>query len=137
MPGLGQIYIGYYAPGFLNIVVVASIITILAHESEGDWVPFLGIFLAFFWMYNIVDAYRRATLYNHAVEGLGPSELPDIRLTDIRGSLFWGVILIVAGGVALSHTAFGYSLTWLNRWWPAALVVIGLYLIYKSIQTRR
>jgi hypothetical protein len=68
---------------------------------------------------------------------MGPTELPDIRMTDNRGSLFWGILLIGVGALALSHTAFGYSLLWLNRWWPAGLVVVGLYLIYKSIQTRR
>lgn len=136
VPGLGQIYLGYYNQGFLNIIIVASIITILSRE-ETPLTPFLGVFLGFFYLYNIVDAYRRATLYNHALEGLGPTELPDIGIAQYRGSLFWGVVLIIAGGVALSHTAWGYSLAWLDRWWPGALVLIGLYFIYKSLETRR
>jgi len=135
VPGLGQIYLGYYGQGFLNIAIVASIITILAGEYS-VLTPFLGIFLGFYWLYNIVDAYRRATLYNHALEGLGPTELPDIGIAENRGSMFWGVVLIIAGGVGLSHTAWGYSLAWLERWWPVALVLAGLYLIYKSFETR-
>lgn len=136
MPGLGQIYIGYYGQGFLNIVVVASIITILS-RGETPLTPFFALLLAFFWLYNVVDAFRRATLYNHALQGLGPTELSDFSIAENRGSLFWGVLLIIVGGVALSHTAFGYSLAWLDRWWPGVLVLIGLYLIYKSIETRR
>jgi len=135
MPGLGQIYIGYYGQGFFNIVIVASIITILSRE-ETPFTPFFALFLAFFWLYNVVDAYRRATLYNLTLEGLAPGQLPDISIAQNRGSLFWGVLLIIAGGLALTHTAFGYSLAWLDRWWPLALVLVGLYLIYKSFEAR-
>jgi hypothetical protein len=136
-PGLGQIYIGYYGLGFLHIVVVASIITFLAQDA-GNATPFLSIFLAFFWLYNIVDAYRRAVLYNQVIEGIAPGEkLPAMGVPESSGSLLWGVVLIVAGAVALSHTRFGYSMEWLNRWWPVGLVLFGVYLIYKSYQTRR
>ena len=137
MPGLGQIYIGYYGQGFLNIVIVASIITILATGETEALTPFFGVFLGFYWLYNIVDAYRRAMLYNLALEGLGPTELPDLGIAQSRGSLLGGVVLIIAGGLALGHTAYGYSLAWLNRWWPLGLVLIGLYLVYKSFETRR
>jgi len=34
--------------------------------------PLLGFFLAFFWLFNIVDAARRATFYNEALVGLRP-----------------------------------------------------------------
>jgi hypothetical protein len=136
MPGLGQIYIGYYAQGFINIVIIASVITILADDA-GRLTPFLALFLAFYWLYNVVDAARRATLYNQAIEGVAPAEyLASIQLPDKGGSLFWGALLILVGAVALSHTAYGYSLAWLDRWWPAVFVLIGLYLIYKSIETR-
>ena len=136
VPGLGQVYIGYYLQGFINILVVASIITMMSRGIT-DFTPFLAIFMVFFWLYNIVDASRRATFYNQALDGLAPSELlPEISLPDSSGSLIWGIALMVVGALALSHTLFGISLAWLDRWWPIALVLVGVYLVFKSFSPR-
>jgi hypothetical protein len=95
------------------------------------------MFLAFFWLYNVVDAYRKASLYNQALAGLGPTELPeDVQMPGKQGSLLGGILLIIFGTLALAHTKFGYSLDWIEDWWPAALVLIGAYLIYKSWTNR-
>jgi hypothetical protein len=138
VPGLGQIYIGYYGQGFINILVVASIITLLNRGGEGgELTPFLAIFLVFFWLYNIVDAARRATLYNQSLEGITPAELLlTMQMPETHGSLFWGALLIVAGFITLAHTAYGLSLAWLERWWPAAFILMGAYLLFRSIQAR-
>jgi hypothetical protein len=46
MPGLGQIYVGYYRVGFIHILVVGSCITLL-NAMDGDGIaPLLGFFLA-------------------------------------------------------------------------------------------
>ena len=137
MPGLGQVYIGYYVLGFINILVIASLITLLAH-GIGDLEPLAGLFLAFYWLYNVVDAARRAAFYNQALAGLGPMELPtDIEMPGSRGSLFGGIVLIVLGGLALAYTRFNVSLAWLEHWWPLALVFAGAYLIYKSLAAKK
>lgn len=137
MPGLGQIYVGYYQVGFIHVLVVGSLITML-NAGIGGLEPLCGLFLAFFWLYTLVDAYRKASLYNQALAGLGPTELPeDVQMPGKQGSLFGGVLLIVFGLLALAHTKFGYSLEWLEDWWPAALLLIGIYLIYKSLSERR
>ena len=137
MPGLGQIYVGYYQLGFIHILVVGSLIAML-NAGIGGLEPLCGLFLAFFWLYSVVDAYRKASLYNQALAGLGPTELPeDVQLPSKHGSLLGGLLLIVFGIMALAHTKFGYSLDWLEDWWPAALVVIGGYLIYKSLSERK
>lgn len=138
MPGLGQIYVGYYQRGFIHAIVVAGMFFILnvVPESSPLFPPSI-IFLIFFWFYNIIDAGRRASLYNQLLVGRENIELPDdIRMPGIRGSIFGGVILIIAGGIILSHTAYGLSLTWLEDWWPAGLFLIGGYLIVKGIQER-
>ena len=57
MPGLGQIYVGYYKAGFITILVVVSIIMLLARSGDSVG-PFLGSFLAFFWVFNMIDAHR-------------------------------------------------------------------------------
>jgi len=136
MPGLGQIYVGYYVQGFVNSIVVASLIAVLSQNAR-QWEPLLGMFLAFFWLYNIVDAGRRAALYNYALAGLGPDELPDRVGMPQRSSLAAGVALLALGSMLLAHTRWGYSLQWLEYWWPLGLVLLGAYLVATSLLARR
>ena len=137
MPGLGQVYVGYYLQGFTNSIVVASLIAVL-NQNPRQWEPLLGMFVAFFWLYNIVDAGRRAALYNYALSGLGPSEIPElVRMPHGRPSLAAGVALLGLGSMLLAHTRWGYSLEWLEYWWPLGLVLLGAYLVAMSFVPRR
>lgn len=133
MPGLGQIYVGYYRVGFIHILVVASCITLLNSMTSGTGPePLFGFFLAFFWMYNIIDAGRRAALYNLALEGGESIDLPGaIPQPKMGGALIAGLVLIAGGIIFLTNTAFGISLEWLEDWWPVAPIGIGIYLIAR------
>lgn len=136
MPGLGQVYVGYYQRGFIHAIVVSTLIALLA-TGLGPLTPLAALFLAFFWLYNIVDAGRRAMLYNEALAGRTGIELPqDLKAPAFAGSIPGGLALAVVGGVLLSHTRFGVSLDWLNEWWPAALIVFGIYLVVRSVMSR-
>jgi len=137
MPGLGQVYLGYYQRGFIHAVVVGSLITLIASGSMEGLIPLTSIFLAFFWLYNIVDAGRRAVLYNMVIGGGGEIELPqDFKTPGLHGSIGGGIAVIAVGAVLLAHTRFGYSLDWVEDWWPAALVLFGGYLVFKAIQEK-
>ena len=133
MPGLGQVYVGYYQRGFIHALVVSSLVAILNVEI-GPVTPLAALFLAFFWLYNIVDAGRRAMLYNEALAGRTGIELPeDFKTPALQGSIPGGLAIVVVGGVLLSHTVFGVSLEWVNDWWPAALILFGVYLVARSV----
>ncbi len=134
LPGLGQVYVGYYHVGFRNILVIAMLIALMNTRGFGGGLePAVGIFLAFFWLHNIVDAGRRASLYNQALDGLRPMDLPeDMKQPPQFGSFAWGVGLVIVGLVFLSNTMFGLSLEWLGRVWPLALVGVGGWLIYAD-----
>ncbi len=130
-PGLGQIYIGYYQRGFTHAIIVAVAITALA-SGIGSLTPLFGVLLAFFWIYNIIDAGRRASLYNQAVDGVENIEMPqDIKLGG-GGSMAGGALLIAIGFVLFLYTRFDVSMVWLEEWWPLGAVVLGVYLIYKA-----
>jgi len=136
MPGLGQIYVGYYQRGFMHALVVGGLIAMLNNDL-GSLTPPVGLFLAFFWLYNIVDAGRRAMLYNEALAGRTGIELPqDFAGPGLGGSIPGGIVLAIAGGVLLAHTRFGMPLGWVKEWWPAALVIFGVYLVGRSILDR-
>lgn len=137
MPGLGQIYVGYYQRGFAHIVIFGTVITLLANGVADPLLPLLGIFLPFFVLYNIVDAGRRAASYNHAIAGGEepqiPSRLPQGSST---GTLFGGLALLFIGVVLFMHTKMGMPLDWVEDWWPVAPIGLGAYLVMRSIQER-
>jgi hypothetical protein len=132
MPGLGQVYVGYYQQGFTNVLVAASVIALLnADAVHGGGEAFFGLFLAFFWLYNVVDAWRRAVFYNNALAGIAPGTLPtDFPAATGRGSLAGGLAMVIVGVVLLSNTLFGMSLEWLEQWWPLVFIAAGAWLIY-------
>jgi len=131
MPGLGQVYVGYYQHGFVNVLVVASLIAMLAGGYLGPMVPLGAFFLAFFWLYNMVDAWRKASLYNQMLAGLGPTQLPEeMEKPESKGSLVGGIALIAFGALMFAHTKFNFSLEWMEDWWPMALILLGAYLIF-------
>ena len=136
LPGLGQIYVGYYPQGFINVTVFGSVFAILVGQDFAPYTPLGIIFLMFFELYNVIDAYRRAELYNLTLDGLTDIELPDSRMSSfdnlVNGSYVGGIALLVFGGVALSYTAFGFSLDWVESWWPVAPIAFGAYLVYMA-----
>lgn len=138
MPGLGQVYVGYYQRGFVHAAVIASLITIIASGVLDRLIPLFALFMAFFWLYNIIDAARRASLYNDALAGNPSIELPqDFKAPGLRGSIFGGATLIAVGFILLLHTRFGISLDWVDEWWPVAPMIFGAYLLVRAIQERR
>jgi len=142
MPGLGHVYVGYYRQAFQNILVVCLTILFLSSGAVHPIEPPFGLFLAFFWLYNVVDAVRRASLYNQALAGLRAMDLPDdaqpaLPVWPLKvGSLGGGIFLIVLGFVMFSHTMFDWSLEWIADWWPMALVGVGAWLVYEDLKAR-
>lgn len=133
MPGLGQVYVGYYQLGFQYLLVAAGTIAILNMHLPDALSPLFGIFLAFFWVFNMLDAHKRAHHYNRALDGLSGEELPDdFKVPGAKGSMPAGVILVIIGTLAILDMNTDFTLEWLEDWWPLGLVVGGLWLILKA-----
>ena len=101
--------------------------------------PLLSIFLAFFFIYNVVDAGRRAIYYNLALDGVEGIEMPSMNLSvpSFGGSFAGGLALMGLGVVLLANTRFGVSLDWIEEWWPVAPILVGAYLLTKALQERK
>ena len=136
IPGLGQVYVGYYKHAFLYIAVVASTITLLASNDQSGLAPLLGVFLGFFYFYQVVDAGRKASIYNQVLERGEAVDLASDELPEVGGSVFGGAALLIIGVIALSNTVLHVSLDWLEDWWPVALIVVGAWIIRKSRQDK-
>jgi hypothetical protein len=133
MPGLGQIYVGYYQQGFINMFVVAGTITALASSFIRGSEPFFGVFLSFFWIFQMIDANRRAHHYNRVMAGLGGEDVPDgFSMPTTKGSMLGGGILILVGVLFILDLNFDVSMEWVENWWPMILVLVGVYLIFKA-----
>jgi len=136
-PGVGQVYLGYYQRGFLHAIVFAGLISVIASGSARGLEPLFGMGIAFWYLYNIVDAVRRASLYNQALAGMRPAPLPeDFKMPSGRPSLFWGVVIAGLGIIFLAHTRFDFDLDWLLDWWPVVFVLIGLHMVYRAMRER-
>lgn len=137
MPGLGQVYLGYYQRGFMYAIVFASTIAVLSSGTARGIEPLFGIFLGFWYLYNIVDAGRSASLYNMAVAGLRQPELPqDFKMPRGPSSLLAGLVLTGLGFVLFLNQRFDISLDWLIDWWPMILVAFGLSMVYNALKRR-
>jgi hypothetical protein len=129
LPGLGQVYVGYYQRGFVHILVVVTTIFLLNQWELQEFQPLLGPFLAFFWIYNMIDAARCANAVNRgSAAGLQP-DLPELPAGLGGGSTFAGVLLVAIGVLILGRTILGISLSWLAEWWPVFLIIFGVRLI--------
>ncbi len=132
-PGLGQVYVGYYQVGFSFALTVITIIAMLNSDFGRGKEPFLGTFMAFFWIFNMLDANRRAQHYNRCMAGLQGDEVPDdFKTAGGVGSVPVGAILVLVGVLFILDLNFGVSLDWLENWWPLAIVGFGGWLIHKG-----
>jgi len=137
MPGLGQVYVGYYDLAFRNILVICALIALLATGALHRLEPVVGLFMAFYWLHNLVDAGRRASFYNQALAGVRPMDLPeDMKAPQRFGSLGGGILLIAVGLTLFANTMFAVPLEWLAQWWPLGLVGAGAWLVVADRRAR-
>jgi len=135
MPGVGQIFLGYTRLGFIHGITAATLVCLMSTNRLGILEPLVGVFMTFFWLYNLVDSYRRAVLLNEAITRMETPQLPDgFGAVSFGARIGAGALLIVIGVLALLHLRFGISMAWLAEWWPAGLVLAGIYLVIRAIQ---
>ena len=137
--GVGAVYCSQYAKGLSHLVIM--VLLIIGVSSDVPWFMHmvLGIGIAFFYMYQIIDAVRTAK----AIQ-LGEPTPDPFGLASMFGSGGDGVpvgksesqtkvpiaaaVLIGLGVLFLINTAFDFSL---HRYWPLILIVLGVYLFAK------
>jgi len=125
LPGLGQVYVGLYRRA-VTIFALFFVAVTLDRQGAG-----LGWAIAFIYFFGLIDAYRQAQIMNR-------SEVTMPRRTKTgTASLGFGVFLTVIGAVLLINNFYPIDLSWLAKWWPAILVLIGLYLIASAYNERQ
>jgi hypothetical protein len=132
--GLGAVYCGQYAKGLAHLGIFVGAIIALSSDLSWQANTVLGIFLGFFWVYQILDAIRTAK----AIQANEP--VPDpFGLTSAFGTgeklettkvPAAAAILIGLGVLFLLHTAGLFSID-VVHFVSLILIVLGVWLFAK------
>ncbi|MBO0910990.1 MAG: B-box zinc finger protein [Acidobacteria bacterium] len=150
--GVGAVYNGQYAKGLAHLGIFVFVIVALSSDLPAGFKAALGIFLGFFWIYQIVDAVSTAkAIQAHqtppdpfGLEALfspgGPSPQPaksDVsasRIPDVSASgIPTGALVLIALGILfLLHNLWFLRVDVL---WPLVLIGIGIWLLAKRVES--
>jgi hypothetical protein len=129
-PGTGALYNGQYLKGILFIIIFAGLISMQPHTGQ----PFPALLLAGFYIFQIIEAVQTAKSINRQAEledetEKEPSVEKELLKIGPSGSVFWGIALIVLGGIFLlsNFDIIDYDRIW--DFWPVVVIVVGLKLI--------
>ncbi len=130
-PGLGHIYNGLYQRGIVLFLLAVGSIYLATEEGV------MGMVVAFVWLFNIIDAYRQATLIElgHGTD-LGLQDAPKPPANGQLG-LLAGVGLFVIGFLALLDHTFGYDIDRVWEFWPLGLLAAGAWLMIGAYRQWR
>ncbi len=127
-PGMGQVYNGQPAKA---LVFFAVFVGSIYGAVEGDPMPF-ALFIPFTVFYNLIDAYRSATILNMKAAGGEPIE-EDSGVE----SPAWGGTLVALGLILLLNNLGWIPLRELQRWWPILLILGGAAMLKGSFMPKR
>jgi hypothetical protein len=132
IPGVGAIYNGQYAKGLIHAVIFGLLITI-AHD--GPAAPLIGILIAVWWFYMVLEAYHTARKRRL---GLPVDEFSSIvSLNAHRVGFPIGAVVLIGAGMLLLLDSTGLIPLWrLIRYWPVALILLGVYMLYARMDKR-
>jgi hypothetical protein len=125
MPGLGQLYNGQISKALSFFFGFSGCIYLMV---EGHPMPF-GIFLPFVIFWNMIDAYRSATLINARGTTVAAEE-------EEAESPGWGIALAAMGVLLLLNNLGWLRLDALVPYWPVLLIAAGVVLLRRSLQRK-
>ena len=136
--GVGAVYCSQYAKGLAHLLIFALLIFGTDHAGSWDWL--FGIGIAFFYVYQIIDAVRTA----HALQAGEPAPDPmGLGQTFSMGEKFdsskvpvGAVILIGLGALFLLHT-MGIMEHGFEQFWPLILIALGGWMFYRNYERSR
>jgi hypothetical protein len=131
IPGVGAIYNGQYAKGFVHVILFGLMISVLSNDAARGLEPLLAMLLAGFVFYMPFEAYhtaRRRQLgqpvdeFSSLVPGHGAARFPVAP-----------VILIALGVIFLLDNLDLLDFSRILRYWPVALIALGAYMLYLRL----
>jgi putative Mn2+ efflux pump MntP len=131
-PGVGAIYNGQYAKGLIHAVVFGLLVSFESTSAHGFMEPLVGIMIGAWVIYQAFEAYHTARKRRYGLQVEEFSSLFDMRPTHGRFPV-GALLLIVLGFILLLNTTDIISLEVFARYWPALLIVFGVYMLYNRL----
>jgi len=136
--GVGAVYCSQYAKGLAHLIIFVMLIFGCDHAGRWDFV--FGLGLAFFYVYQIIDAVRTARALQ---EGQPPPDPMGLGQAFSMGEKFdagkvpvGAVVLIALGVLFLLHT-MGIMEYGLDRFWPLLLIALAGWMFYRNYKRAR
>ena len=130
-PGAGNIYNGLYLRGVTFFVLAAGTIYMAANRGE-LW----GFVVAFVWIFNVLDAWRQASLINLGITtDLGLTDQPKPTAYGYGGVIAGGALLLV-GLLAAFEIYLGLDIDWILNLWPLFLMALGAWFVWSSVRAK-
>ncbi len=131
IPGVGAIYNGQYAKGIVHVVIVALLIMAADNASYGTG-PLFGLLIPGFWFYMAFEAYHTA---RRKRDGLPVDEFSGLGIGEHNSRFpIAAVLLIIFGFFFLLNNLGFLEIRELMRYWPVAMIGLGLYLLYARMK---
>jgi hypothetical protein len=136
--GVGAVYCSQYAKGLAHLLIFVMLIFASDHAGNWDWIFGLGI--AFFYVYQIIDAVRTARALQEgqpAPDPMGLGQTFSMGEKFDAGKVPVGAIVLIGLGILfLLHTMRIFE-TGLDRLWPVILIFLGGWMFYRNYERSR
>ncbi len=136
--GVGAVYCSQYAKGLAHLLIFVMLIFASEHAGRWDWVFGLGV--AFFWVYQIIDAVRTARALQEgqpAPDPMGLGQTFSMGEKFDSGKIPIGAVLLIGLGVLFLLHTMGIMENGLDRFWPLILICCGGWLFYRNYERSR
>jgi hypothetical protein len=132
--GVASVYLGQYAKGLAHMIIFA--VLVWAASGSGDTAGALfGIGIAFYYVYQIIDAYRSARALQLGQPAPDPFGLSGTfsagEKVDMSKVPVGAVVLIIIGALFLMHNAGFFRMWWLGHLWPVVLIGLGVWMFLR------
>jgi hypothetical protein len=133
IPGVGAIFNGQYAKGFIHVVIFGLLVSILeSPELRGGLEPLFGMMIAAFVFYQAFEAYHTAKA---KAAGQPVDEFSSILPLETKSGLPLAPIVLIGLGILFLLANFGYlKLAQLVRFWPVLLIALGVSMMLSRMR---
>jgi hypothetical protein len=130
IPGVGAIYNGQYAKGVVHVVILGLLFSIANSDAGSQgFGPLFALLIMAWWMYMAFEAYHTARKRQCGESVDEFSSLFPMK-THRPGLPIGPVVLIGLGVLFLLTNLNVIDFRQIVRYWPVALIALGLYMLY-------
>lgn len=133
IPGVGAIYNGQYVKGLVHVIILGVLISIVSSDATGGFEPLFGMLIGVWVFYMAFEAYHTARKRQLGEQVDEFSSLVPLRASRTARFPAGPVVLITIGVLFLLNTMDILRFGALIRYWPVALIALGVYMLYERI----